>query len=58
MAPVDEHGQLEIDAFGRPQPVRVSEHRRDVHYNEKIDASVCQRSYRVAHRTSDAAELL
>ena len=23
-ASVDEHGQLEVDAFGRPQPVKVS----------------------------------
>jgi len=27
----DEHGQLEIDALGRPQPVKVSKHRRDMH---------------------------
>ena len=29
-ASVDEHSQLEVDAFRRPQPVKVSQHRCDV----------------------------
>jgi len=29
-ASVDEHSQLEVDAFRRPQPVKVSRHRCDV----------------------------
>jgi len=29
-ASIDEHSQLEVDAFRRPQPVKVSHHRCDV----------------------------
>ena len=29
-ASVDKHSQLDVDAFRRPQPVKVSQHRCDV----------------------------
>jgi len=37
-ASINEHSQLEIDAFRRPQPLKVSEHRCDV----LIPRSMCQ----------------
>jgi len=43
---VNKHSQLEIDAFGRPQPVKVSEHwcdvlipRRLMYQNERMNGS-------------------
>jgi len=45
-ASVNEHSQLEIDAFRRPQPVKVSQHRCDV----LIPRSMYQSGGGVEHR--------
>ena len=44
---VNEHSQLEIDAFQRPQPVKVLQHRCDVLI---LRRSVCQSGSSVEHR--------
>ena len=46
-ASVDEHSQLEVDAFKRPQPVKVSQHRCDVLVHRR---SVYQSGGGVEHR--------
>jgi len=44
---IDEHSQLEVDAFRRPQPVKVSQHRCDVFV---LRRSVYQSGGGVEHR--------
>ena len=46
-ASVDEHSELEVDAFKRPQPVKVSQHRCDVLVPRR---SVYQSGSGVEHR--------
>ena len=46
-ASIDKHSQLEVDAFRRPQLVKVSQHRRDVLVPRKL---VYQSGGGVEHR--------